>query len=65
MYRKILEFRCDDCGEIAYFSCLADIPYSGWAMSRGRRWTYCPRCAHAHRNVGCKGSQAIYKKKER
>lgn len=63
MYRKLLEFKCDDCGSVVYLSSLADVLYSGWALSRGRRWTYCPKCAPAHRNVGRNGSQAGYKKK--
>lgn len=63
MYRKLLEFKCDDCGVVTYFSCLDDVRFSGWAMSRGRRWTYCPVCADSHRHVGRNGSQSGFKKR--
>lgn len=49
---------CDDCKEtISTFSSYEKARADGWAISRSRKYCYCPKCAPYHRNVGCAGAE--------
>ena len=48
---------CDDCEKnVGKFRNYSDAIKAKWAIARGRKKCYCPRCAPAHRNTGRAGA---------
>lgn len=44
---------CDDCKKnFGRFKSYDEAKNAGWAIGRGRRNCYCPKCAPRHRHVG-------------
>lgn len=58
MFYKTLIFSCDHPGCIeglnskVEFTSIQLAREYGWAISRDRKYCYCPKCAPMHRNVG-------------
>ena len=55
MFYKTIIFSCDHPGCLVSGVSFVSIDLareSGWAISRDRRYCYCPKCAPMHRNVG-------------
>ena len=51
------KFVCDDCLKDDFFATPKYAREAGWAVSKDYRKCYCPSCAPARRNVGCKGGR--------
>ncbi len=50
-------YTCDDCrNDAAKFTNTKRAQSAGWAVAKGRKNCYCPKCAPKHRHTGCKGA---------
>lgn len=55
---KFYRFSCKDCRTKAEYPDKDAARAMGWALARGEKECYCPRCAFNHRNTGKGGAKA-------
>lgn len=58
MVEKFYRFSCKDCPTIKEYPDKDEAQAHGWAIARGGKTCYCPRCALNHRNTGKGGAKS-------
>ncbi len=57
MVEKFYRFSCKDCPTVSEYPDKDAAQSRGWAIARGGKNCYCPRCALNHRNTGKCGAK--------